>query len=952
MRTFLAVALLASFLMCTPAAAQGAPPTFVFLLEAKGVATGTIHVFSMNPSSGALTEAPGSPFTAGLNPQQLIVDPTGRFLYVVNEQSQDITAFSINASIGALTELAGSPVAIGADPVTAGVDPSGRFLYVFANTIFNGSTVEFLYEYTIDSAAGVLTPASSSPTVLGSGLGAVITSIAFNTTGNLAYLGQAIGGTGQQASTVICNVDFSTGNLTQISAAQPASGGANRLVVSSNGGFLFSVNATAGMLDVFGISAGGGQLAEFAGSPYAVGPSPSSVAVSPSGNFVYVANENGAYQPGNVPSQYDGSVSGFAINAATGALTQVPGSPFSDGINPASIVVDPSGTFAFTASTAYLSGFSGFAQVLGFSINASSGTLMPFTGPAWTDSALSGGAGLAIAHGASGVTNPTPMISSLSPSSSSATDTAFTLLINGANFLPTSTVYFGGQPQPTTFVSSSQLSAAIPASEIANGGTAIVFVFSPLPGGGASTSVEFPVTNPAPSIASLGPPSIAAGSGPFTLFVTGSGFVTSSVVSFNGTAMPTSFNGPTVISAQIPGSQIVVQGTATVSVSSPSNGLPGGGTSNTLTFTITAPNAPLALTGLSPASATAGNPGFTLTVNGSGFAQGAQVTFNLNNVPTAFVSSTQLTAAIPASAIATAGNPYVIVINPNTFQSNQVNFAIDNPQPAGGSVSPPGVSAGSNALTLTVIGTGFVPTSLVFVNGTSRATQFISSTTLQATLLPGDLAQPGTLVITVINAPPGGGTSAPISVPIADYSVTVSSSSPPIGAGQIADFTLMVSPSGGAFSNSVALSVSASQLPTGAAASFAPTATVTPGTVAKTLALSIATTPRTVSSAIPSRHPPYPNAQELWTLFAAAALAGMGLFASAKRLGRLAPQVILILLLGIVAGMVACGAAGGGTSTSPTSPNPGGTPAGTYPITITATSGQDTHTVTVTLTVM
>jgi 6-phosphogluconolactonase (cycloisomerase 2 family) len=66
------------------------------LLEGKGVITGTIHVFNVDASTGALTEVPGSPFDAGLTPRQLVVDPTGRFVYVVNSQSQDITAFSVD----------------------------------------------------------------------------------------------------------------------------------------------------------------------------------------------------------------------------------------------------------------------------------------------------------------------------------------------------------------------------------------------------------------------------------------------------------------------------------------------------------------------------------------------------------------------------------------------------------------------------------------------------------------------------------------------------------------------------------------------------------------------------------------------------------------------------------------------------------------------------------------
>ena len=69
---------------------------------------------------------------------------------------------------------------------------------------------------------------------------------------------------------------------------------------------------------------------------------------------------------------------------------------------------------------------------------------------------------------------------------------------------------------------------------------------------------------------------------------------------------------------------------------------------------------------LAPNSASAGSPGFTLTVNGSSFASNAVVNWGGTKPATTFVTGKQLTAAIPASAIATAGNVSVTVTNPGT----------------------------------------------------------------------------------------------------------------------------------------------------------------------------------------------------------------------------------------------------------------------------------------------
>jgi len=297
-RTTIAAAIFTLILtvFCSPLAAQTTRPVFLFSLEGKGVPNGTIHVFSVNSSTGAITEVPGSPFNAGLIPNQLVVDPTGRFVYVTNDQSEDITALSVDASTGALTELPGSPFPIGAQPVTAAVDPTGRFLYVFANKVSSGGDQEFLYEYTIDNSTGVLTTTSSSPTIWEGQQGYLFASITFDRAGNYAYLGQvATGNLG--APTFICSVDFSTGTLTPVGSVQPATTGeADQIAVSPTGSLLYSINTTFSQVDAFTVASGGAGLTEISGSPYSVPYGPSSLVVHPSGNFLYITNSNSSFQ--------------------------------------------------------------------------------------------------------------------------------------------------------------------------------------------------------------------------------------------------------------------------------------------------------------------------------------------------------------------------------------------------------------------------------------------------------------------------------------------------------------------------------------------------------------------------------------------------------------------------------------------------------------------------------
>jgi len=67
---------------------------------------------------------------------------------------------------------------------------------------------------------------------------------------------------------------------------------------------------------------------------------------------------------------------------------------------------------------------------------------------------------------------------------------------------------------------------------------------------------------------------------------------------------------------------------------------------------------------LSPNTANSGDPGFTLTVNGSTFNQDAVINWNGSHQTTTYVTGSQLTTAIPASAIATPGTVAVTVTNP------------------------------------------------------------------------------------------------------------------------------------------------------------------------------------------------------------------------------------------------------------------------------------------------
>src|SRR5438034_3774046 len=95
------------------------------------------------------------------------------------------------------------------------------------------------------------------------------------------------------------------------------------------------------------------------------------------------------------------------------------------------------------------------------------------------------------------INNPVPTVTSISPTCATAGGPQFTLTVNGTKFVSAATVNWNGTPLATTFVSSTQLTATVPAALIATAGTASITVVNPSPGGGSSTpAVTFTIANP------------------------------------------------------------------------------------------------------------------------------------------------------------------------------------------------------------------------------------------------------------------------------------------------------------------------------------------------------------------------------------------------------------------------------------------------------------------------
>jgi len=362
------------------------------------------------------------------------------------------------------------------------------------------------------------------------------------------------------------------------------------------------------------------------------------------------------------------------------------------------------------------------------------------------------------------INNPAPMATTLLPASAAAGGPDLILSVTGNNFVPASVVSFAGVPVVTTFLSPSELTAHISAAQMVSGGIFPVTVTNPAPGGGVSTPLILTVNNPVPVATSLLPASAAAGGPDLILSVTGSNFVPASVVNFADAPVVTNFVSTTELSAQIPASSMVTSGLFPVTVTNPA---PGGGVSTPLILTVNNP-VPIA-TSLLPASAPAGGPDVTLSVSGNDFIPTSVVNFAGTPVVTNFLSTTQLSAHIPASSMVTSGLFAVTVTNPTPgggTSTPPLTLTLNNPIPTLSALSPASKFAGDTAFTLSLTGTNFNASSVVAINGNSRATTFVSTTQLTAQVLASDIAAVGSVAITVANPAPGGGVSNPVNLTV------------------------------------------------------------------------------------------------------------------------------------------------------------------------------------------
>ena len=309
-----------------------------------GTGIGSLAAFSIDSATGALSPLGAGPFPLGISATGLAgLDPAGRFLYVANQgmctvangcnpsttSTGSISAFSLDAA-GAPTALAGLPAVIPA-PYQLSVDPSGRFLYQAS------IDADEVISYSIDQTTAALTKLRGGGTSRSGGepvfIGAFVApgnSAPYTFSPKFAYVPNVADNTISTYSS-----DPATGKLSAVGTPMPSGVAPQAVAVSRHGDVAFVASAgatpmtTAGTVSAYAINASTGALSGIGGS-LPTGKGPSSLAADRTGRFLYVANA------------YDATISGYAVDLISGALT-VNGAPTPVSFNPIGVVVDPTG---------------------------------------------------------------------------------------------------------------------------------------------------------------------------------------------------------------------------------------------------------------------------------------------------------------------------------------------------------------------------------------------------------------------------------------------------------------------------------------------------------------------------------------------------------------------------------------------------------------------------------
>lgn len=290
-----------------------------------------VSSFAANGASVAtFQEIASSPFPSGLIPNSVAYSPIASgnlFAAVPSGADQTVSVYEVNQTTGGLTEVADSPFPTGFFPNDVAFSPivSGNLFAAVPNFIDNTVSV-----YQVDQTTGAFVEILGSPFSTGAGPYSVEYSPVVS--GNLF---SAITNSSDNTVSVYL-VDQVTGSFTEVSGSPFATGVQPFTVAFSPvvQGNLFAAitNLFDDTVSVYSVNQTSGVFTEIIGSPFTTGAQPWGMAYSPVvlGNL-FAANTN----------VNENTVTVFAVDQSTGALTPIPDSPFLTDSGPVQIAFSP-----------------------------------------------------------------------------------------------------------------------------------------------------------------------------------------------------------------------------------------------------------------------------------------------------------------------------------------------------------------------------------------------------------------------------------------------------------------------------------------------------------------------------------------------------------------------------------------------------------------------------------
>ena len=284
----------------------------------------TISMYTINPTTGVLTPTSPATVPTGFFPQEIAIDPLGRFVYTANSDDATVSMFTINQTTGVLTPT--SPASVSTmvpgnilwDPGFLTVDPSGKFLYLTESLTNNAAVLMF----SIDQTTGLLTPTSPA-TVLNFG---VPWQIVVTHNGKFAYVVNNLSGGEYTNGVSQYTVNSTTGVLTPNTPAYVAAGNQpTEIAVDPASRFAYVVNRNDNTVSMYTINQTTGNLTLNASATnptgtIATGSEPFRIGFDPTGKFVYVTNEQSAASIYTVNT--DGTLTSVGnTGVATGGLS-------------------------------------------------------------------------------------------------------------------------------------------------------------------------------------------------------------------------------------------------------------------------------------------------------------------------------------------------------------------------------------------------------------------------------------------------------------------------------------------------------------------------------------------------------------------------------------------------------------------------------------------------------